>query len=187
VLLLALGPGMMVMLADTDAGSIVTAAQSGARWGYRLLFLQLALAPILYLVMELTVRLGIATGTGHAELIREHFEAGWALVSVGTLLVSAVGALVTEFAGVAGVGRLFGLPPRGSSSSRSGSRSPTPPPPRSGGASGWRRACRPCRRPGRRSASLSSQRQGRNRCASRPRGRHRAGVSRSPQPGACRR
>lgn len=109
-LLLALGPGLMVMLADTDAGSIVTAAQSGARWGYRLLLLQLVLIPVLYLVMELTVRLGIATGRGHAELIREHFGATWAFVSVGTLLVSAIGALVTEFAGVAGIGRLFGLP-----------------------------------------------------------------------------
>lgn len=49
------------MLADTDAGSIVTAAQSGARWGYRLLLLQLVLIPVLYLVMELKVRLGIAT------------------------------------------------------------------------------------------------------------------------------
>jgi len=109
-LLLAVGPGLMVMLADTDAGSIVTAAQSGARWGYRLLLLQLVLIPVLYLVMELTVRLGIATGQGHAELIRGHFGAGWAHLSVGTLLVSAIGALITEFAGVAGIGRLFGLP-----------------------------------------------------------------------------
>jgi Mn2+/Fe2+ NRAMP family transporter len=109
-LLLVLGPGVMVMLADTDAGSIITAGQSGARWGYRLLLLQLLLVPILYLVMELTVRLGIATGKGHAELIRDQFGARWAYLSVGTLLVSAIGALVTEFAGVAGIGRLFGLP-----------------------------------------------------------------------------
>lgn len=118
--LLVLGPGLMVMLADTDAGSIVTAAQSGARWGYRLLLLQLVLVPILYLVMELTVRLGVATGKGHAELIREHFGAGWAYLSVGTLLVSAIGALVTEFAGVAGIGHLFGLPaPAATAGSRS--------------------------------------------------------------------
>ncbi len=106
-----LGPGLMVMLADTDAGSVITASQSGARWGYRLLALQLLLAPVLYLVMELTVRLGIATGKGHAQLIRERFGARWALVSIGTLLVSAFGALVTEFAGVAGVGQLFGVSP----------------------------------------------------------------------------
>ena len=110
-LLLVLGPGLMVMLADTDAGSIATAAQSGASWGYRLLLLQLVLVPVLYLVMELTVRIGIATGKGHAELIREQFGATWAFVSVGTLLVCAVGALVTEFAGIAGIGRLFGIPP----------------------------------------------------------------------------
>lgn len=106
-----LGPGLMVMLADTDAGSVITASQSGARWGYSLLALEVVLVPVLYLVMELTVRLGIATGKGHAQLIRERFGARWASISIGALLVSAFGALVTEFAGVAGVGQLFGLPP----------------------------------------------------------------------------
>ena len=104
------GPGLMVMLADTDAGSIVTAGQSGATWGFRLLFLQVLLVPVLYLVMELTVRIGIATGKGHAQLIREQFGRRWAIVSVGTLVVAAVGALVTEFAGIAGVAALFGIP-----------------------------------------------------------------------------
>jgi NRAMP (natural resistance-associated macrophage protein)-like metal ion transporter len=105
-----LGPGLMVMLADTDAGSILTAGQSGARWGYRLLLLEVVLIPVLYLVMETTARLGITTGKGHAQLIREHFGAGWAFLSVGTLAISAIGALVTEFAGIAGVGSLFGIP-----------------------------------------------------------------------------
>jgi len=105
-----LGPGLMVMLADTDAGSVVTAAQSGASWGYRLLFLQVLLVPVLYVVMELTVRIGVTTGKGHAALIREQFGGGWAAVSVGALVVAAVGALVTEFAGIAGIARLFGLP-----------------------------------------------------------------------------
>jgi Mn2+/Fe2+ NRAMP family transporter len=108
--LLAVGPGLMVMLADTDAGSIITAGQSGARWGYRLLLVELLLIPVLYLVMELTVRVGLATGKGHAQLIREQFGRRWALVSVGALLVSVAGALVTEFAGIAGVGRLYGIP-----------------------------------------------------------------------------
>jgi len=72
------GPGLVVMLADTDAGSVITAAQSGAEWGYRLLLLQLILVPILYIVQELTVRLGIVSGKGHAELIRDHFGRGWA-------------------------------------------------------------------------------------------------------------
>ena len=100
----------MVMLADTDAGSIVTAGQSGARWGYKLLLVELALIPVLYLVMELTVRIGITTGKGHAQLIREQFGRRWAVLSVALLLVSVCGALVTEFAGIAGAGRLFGVP-----------------------------------------------------------------------------
>ena len=58
------GPGLVVMLADTDAGSVITAAQSGAQWGYRLLLLQFILIPILYIVQELTVRLGVVTGMG---------------------------------------------------------------------------------------------------------------------------
>jgi len=105
------GPGLMVMLADTDAGSVVTAAQSGARFGYRLLPLEVLLIPVLYLVMELTLRLGLTTGKGHAELIKERFGRGWAVLSVGVLLVTTVGALVTEFAGIAGVGSIVGLPP----------------------------------------------------------------------------
>lgn len=110
--LAVIGPGLMVMLADTDAGSIVTAAQSGARWGYRLLPLEILLIPVLYLVMELTVRLGIATGKGHAQLIRERFGFGWAALSVGTLFVSTTGALITEFAGIAGAGSAIGFSPR---------------------------------------------------------------------------
>ena len=112
LLTVAIGPGLMVMLADTDAGSVVTAAQSGARFGYRLLPLEVLLVPVLYLVMELTVRLGLTTGKGHAELIKARFGRGWAVFSVGLLLVTSVGALVTEFAGIAGVGSIVGLPPQ---------------------------------------------------------------------------
>ena len=105
-----LGPGLVVMLADTDVGSVITAAQSGAQWGYRLLLWQLLLVPVLYVVQELTVRLGIFTGKGHGELIREHFGAGWAWLSVSGLAVASAGAIITEFSGVAGVGELFGVP-----------------------------------------------------------------------------
>lgn len=107
---LVAGPGMVVMLADTDAGSIITAAQSGAQWGYRLLLLQGVLVPILFIVQELTVRLGIVTTRGHAELIHEHFGRGWAWLSVGTLVLSCVGALLSELSGLAGVGQMFGVP-----------------------------------------------------------------------------
>lgn len=110
MLMRVMGPGIMVMLADTDAGSVITAAQSGAQWGYKMILPQILLMPILYLVQEVTVRLGLATGKGHGELIRERFGLPWAMVSVVTLFVASVGALVTEFSGIAGVSELFGVP-----------------------------------------------------------------------------
>ncbi len=105
-----LGPGLVVMLADTDVGSIVTAGQSGVQWGYRLLLLQMVLIPILYMVQELTVRLGVHTGRGHGELIKETFGKAWAWISVAGLGVATAGALLTELSGVAGVGELYGVP-----------------------------------------------------------------------------
>src|SRR5271167_2565651 len=92
--LIVAGPGLVVMLADTDAGSIITAAQSGAQWGYRLLLLQFLLVPILYIVQELTVRLGLVTGKGHAQLIQQHFGRSWAWFSVSALFLSCTGALL---------------------------------------------------------------------------------------------
>jgi Mn2+/Fe2+ NRAMP family transporter len=97
------------MLADTDVGNIVTAAQSGAQWGYRLLSLVLLLIPMLYMVQELTVRLGVYSGRGHGELIRARFGLGWACLSTVGLAAATFGSLITEFTGVAGVGELFGL------------------------------------------------------------------------------
>lgn len=105
-----LGPGIVVMLADTDVGSIITAGQSGVQWGYRLLLLQAILIPILFMVQELTVRLGIFSGRGHGELIKETFGPFWAWVSVAGLAVATTGALLTELSGVAGVGELYGIP-----------------------------------------------------------------------------
>jgi Mn2+/Fe2+ NRAMP family transporter len=105
-----IGPGLVVMLADTDAGSIITAAQGGAQQGYKLLTLQLILIPILFIVQELTVRLGLVTGRGHGELIRARFGAGWAWLSVSTMVVACIGALMTELSGMAGVAQLFGVP-----------------------------------------------------------------------------
>ncbi len=74
--------------------------------------------PILFAVQEITVRLGVMTGKGHGQLIRERFGFKWGLLSGSTLvLLSAIGSLLTEFAGVAGVGELFGIS-RGSPSRR---------------------------------------------------------------------
>jgi NRAMP (natural resistance-associated macrophage protein)-like metal ion transporter len=104
------GPGIVVMLADTDAGSIITAAQSGASLGYRLLPLQFILIPILFIAQELALRMGIITGKGHGELIKSEFGKGWAWLSVSALMLACLGAMVSEFSGIAGVGLLFGIP-----------------------------------------------------------------------------
>ena len=105
-----IGPGILVMLADTDAGNVVvTAAQSGAQWGYRLSPLLLGLIPVLYMVQELAVRLGIFNGSGYSELVRHHYGSGWAWVLAAPLVVAVAGSMVTEFAAVAGVGELYGV------------------------------------------------------------------------------
>lgn len=108
--LAGIGPGLTVMLADTDAGSLIVAAQSGAEWGYSLLLVQFVLIPIVFIAQELTVRLGLVTGKGHGELIRERFGAGWAWLSVSTLMLACAGAIVTEISGIAGVGSMWGVP-----------------------------------------------------------------------------
>jgi NRAMP (natural resistance-associated macrophage protein)-like metal ion transporter len=100
------GPGILVMLADTDAGNVVTAAQSGARWGYRLLP---GLIPVLYMVQELAVRLGIFTGRGYSELVRYHYGSGWAWILAAGLIVAVAGSMTTEFAAVAGIGELYSV------------------------------------------------------------------------------
>jgi Mn2+/Fe2+ NRAMP family transporter len=105
----AWGPGLLVMLSDTDAGNIVAAAQAGAQWNFRLLPLVLALIPALYLVQELAARLGLFTGEGFGELVRARYGKSVALTALGGLALATFGTLVTEFTGVAGIGELYGL------------------------------------------------------------------------------
>jgi len=105
------GPGIVVAFADTEAGSITTAASSGAQFGMKLVLLQLLLIVPLFVVQEMTVRLGTVTGKGHAQLIREHYGLLWCWVSLGTMLVTNVAALVTEFIGIAGAALIFGISP----------------------------------------------------------------------------
>src|ERR1700738_1441372 len=80
------GPGLIVAFADTEAGSITTAATSGAQFGMKLILLQLLLIVPLFVVQEMTVRLGTISGKGHAELIRDRYGMGWATISLVTML-----------------------------------------------------------------------------------------------------
>ena len=98
------------MLADTDAGSIMTAAQSGARWGYGMMPIQILLIPVLFMVQEITLRLGLGTGKGYNELVLQHFGKKWAMISTLALGISCLGALTTQLGGLAGIGQIWGIP-----------------------------------------------------------------------------
>ncbi|CAK9085686.1 unnamed protein product [Durusdinium trenchii] len=106
-----IGPGLLVCLADTDAGCLLVACQSGSRYGYGLLLLQICLIPVLFMAQDLTVRLGICTGKGHSACIREHFGPRWCWFATTLLLVECVVAMVSEMSGVAATGRLWGMNP----------------------------------------------------------------------------
>jgi Mn2+/Fe2+ NRAMP family transporter len=97
------------MLADCDVGNVATSAQAGAHWGFRLLPLLIALIPVLYVIQELTVRLGIFAGRGLGELVRERFGPTWSVITTAGLITVVLASLVTEFTGVAGVGELYGV------------------------------------------------------------------------------
>ena len=103
------GPGLLVMLADTDVGNIVAAAQAGTQFGYRLLPLPLLLIPLLFMVQELTVRIGLFGAHGFGGLIRIEYGPVWAWLAGGALTVATIGSIVTEMVGIAGVGEMVGV------------------------------------------------------------------------------
>jgi Mn2+/Fe2+ NRAMP family transporter len=109
-LLAVLGPGIVVMVADNDAGTISVFAQAGQNHGMRLLWVLLALCPALYVTQEMVARLGAVTGSGHARLTLERFGKLWCAFSLGDLLVLNLATLVTEFIGVALALTYFGVP-----------------------------------------------------------------------------
>jgi len=94
------GPGLIVMVADNDAGAVSTYTQAGAQYGTQLLWLILLLLPVTYFVQEMVVRLGIATGKGHAAMIYQRFGKWWGLFSLIDLELVNFLTLVTEFAAI---------------------------------------------------------------------------------------
>ena len=106
----ATGPGLVAMLAGTDAGSIITIAQSGFKWGYQLLLPNLLFIPIMFIAQELASRLGLGTRRGAIELVMRGLGRGPAVFLLITLGVSCFGALVSEMSGLAGVGAIYGVP-----------------------------------------------------------------------------
>ena len=108
-LLAIVGPGIIVMVGDNDAGGVATYAQAGQNYGYSLLWVLLLLVPVLIVNQEMVVRLGAVTGVGHARLINERFGRGWGWFSVGDLFLLNFLTIVTEFIGISLAADYFGI------------------------------------------------------------------------------
>jgi Mn2+/Fe2+ NRAMP family transporter len=108
-LLAILGPGIIVMVGDNDAGGVSTYAEAGQNYGYSLLWTLLLLIPVLIVNQEMVVRLGAVTGVGHARLINERFGRFWGLFSVGDLFILNFLTIVTEFIGISLSAQYFGI------------------------------------------------------------------------------
>ena len=110
-LLVIMGPGIITMVGDNDAGGVATYTQAGQNYGTSLLWVLLLLIPILIVNQEMVVRLGAVTGVGHARLIFERFGRFWGAFSVGDLFLLNFLTIVTEFIGFALALGYFGINP----------------------------------------------------------------------------
>jgi Mn2+/Fe2+ NRAMP family transporter len=105
------GPGLIVMIADNDAGGITTYAVTGSKFGYSFIWIELLLLPVAYVCQEMTVRLGAITKRGHAQAIFEAFGPFWGWFSLLDLTLTDVLTIVTEFIGMTAALSIFGIPP----------------------------------------------------------------------------
>ena len=109
VLLAVVGPGIITANADNDAGGITTYSVVGARYGYGMLWMLPLVALAMIIVQEMSARLGVATGKGLADLIRESLGVRITAVILGILLFANLANTVSEFAGVAASMEIFGI------------------------------------------------------------------------------
>jgi Mn2+/Fe2+ NRAMP family transporter len=108
--LAVLGPGLVSGFADNDAGGITTYSVVGAQFGYALLWVVLASMLALFVTQEVGARLGLSTGRGLLDLIREGFGIRWAALAIATMLIANLGTTLAEFAGIGAALSLFGVP-----------------------------------------------------------------------------
>ena len=109
-LIAIVGPGLIVMVGDNDAGAFGTYTQAGQNYGTRLMWTLLLLIPVLYVNQEMVLRLGAVTGVGHARLILERFGKFWGAFSVIDLFLLNALTIVTEFIGISLGLTYLGLP-----------------------------------------------------------------------------
>jgi Mn2+/Fe2+ NRAMP family transporter len=108
-LLAIIGPGLIVMIGDNDAGGVSTYAQAGQNFGYTLLWTLPLLIPVLIIIQEMVARLGAVTGVGHGRLIRERLGRYWGNLSIFTILILNFLIIITEFIGVEYSMQYFGV------------------------------------------------------------------------------
>ena len=109
-LLAIVGPGLIVMVGDNDAGAFSTYGQAGQSYGTKLLWTFLLLVPVLYVNQEMVLRLGAVTGVGYAKLLLERFGRFWGAFSVINLFVLNALTLITEFIGITLAAGYLGVP-----------------------------------------------------------------------------
>ena len=110
LLLAVVGPGLITSNADNDAGGIATYSQAGAQFGYKMLWLLVGVTISLAVVNEMGARMGVVTGKGLADLIRERFGVRGTTFAMLLLLFANAFTTVAEFAGIAAGMELFGVP-----------------------------------------------------------------------------
>ncbi len=108
--LAVLGPGLIAANAGNDAGGIATYSSVGARYGFALLWMMVVITISLIVVQEMAARMGIVTGKGLADLIRENYGIRWALFATGSVLVANLGICISEFVGIGAALGLAGVP-----------------------------------------------------------------------------
>jgi len=109
IFLSVLGPGIITGSVDNDAGGITTYSVAGATYGYKLLWSLIPCFIVLFIVQEMNARMGIVTGKGLADLIRENFGVKVTFFIFIGLIIADIGNTATEFAGVAGSMQVFGI------------------------------------------------------------------------------
>lgn len=108
--LAVLGPGIIAANAGNDASGIATYSTVGAGYGYSLLWIFIPITVSLIIVQEMCVRMGVVTGQGLADLIREQFGVRWTALIMLALLIANTGVIISEFVGIAQASELFGIP-----------------------------------------------------------------------------
>jgi NRAMP (natural resistance-associated macrophage protein)-like metal ion transporter len=109
ILLAVVGPGIITANVDNDAGGITTYSVAGAHYGYGLLWMMPLVALALIIVQEMSARLGVVTGKGLADLIRERMGVRLTAVIIAILVFANLANTVSEFAGVAASMEIFGI------------------------------------------------------------------------------